>query len=138
MTQAKQLLPSMLRWAVRLLWLEAVVLGLVTVLLCYLAATHPTFGFDSAAATIGFTLFLGLLFALLARSLARRKAWARSPAIVLEMLLVPIGWSMVYGGVIYLGAPVMAAGLAGSVLLLAPSSRTALGIHSVRSYDSHS
>jgi hypothetical protein len=129
MSQAIEPLPSMLRWAVRLLWVEAGVLGALTVLLCYVAATHPAFGFDSAAATIGFTVLLGLAFLLFARSLVRRRAWARSPAIVLEMLLVPIGWYMVSGGVIYIGAPVMLAGLAGSVLLLAPSSRTALGVH---------
>ncbi len=65
---------------------------------------------------------------LLAWSLHRRQRWARGPAIVLELLLLPIGYYMVAGGVAWLGLPTMALGLVGAGALLAPTTRSALGI----------
>jgi hypothetical protein len=60
--------------------------------------------------------------------LHHRRGWARGPAIVLEMLFIPIGYYMTTGGLAWLGLPVMALGLVGAGLLLAPSTRTALGL----------
>jgi len=57
----------------------------------------------------------------------RRRAWARGPAIVLQLLLVPIGYTMVSGG-LWLGLVVMAVGLCGAGTLLAPATRASLGM----------
>jgi hypothetical protein len=78
---------------------------------------------------IGLTIFTALMAALLgvfAWSLHRRRRWARGPAIVLQLLLVPIGWTMVSGGQPALGVPVIALGLIGAGTLLAPATREAL------------
>ena len=49
-------------------------------------------------------------------------------AIVIELLLLPIGYYMVTGGAAYLGIPLMIVGIFGAGLLLAPATRTALGL----------
>ena len=43
----------------------------------------------------------------LSRALSNLKTWARGPAIVLELLLLPIGYTMISGGLAYVGIPVM-------------------------------
>jgi hypothetical protein len=117
-----------LRWAVRLLIVEAAALGVVTVWLVYeLASTTAT----SVRGAVLVTVYAGLmaaLFGLLGWALHGRRAWARGPAIVLEMLLIPIGYYMTTGGVAWLGLLVIAFGLVGAGMLLAPSTRASLGL----------
>lgn len=117
-----------LRWAVRLLIAEAIVVGLLTVLLVWLAFTESTVSARSAAATPLITGLYGAILAALGRALGRMRAMARGPAIVLQMLMIPIGYYMVAGGVAWLGVPVILVGLVGAGLLLAPSTRIALGL----------
>jgi hypothetical protein len=119
---------SPLRWAVRLLVVQTVALVGVTAFLGYADATATA---SSARGAAGLTAYSGLmaaLFGLLAWALHRRRAWARGPAIVLEMLLIPIGYYMTTGGLPWLGLPVIAFGLVGAGMLLAPSTREALGL----------
>ena len=118
--------PATLRWAVGLLAAQAAGLAVLTVLVVYadLVATATT-----VQGAIGLTIFTALMAALLgvfAWSLHRRRRWARGPAIVLQLLLVPIGWTMVSGGQPAFGIPVIALGLIGAGLLLAPATREAL------------
>lgn len=115
--------PATLRWAVGLLAAQAVGLVGLTIVLVYadVVATATT-----PQGAIGLTIFTALLAALLgllAWSLLRRRRWARGPSIVLQLLLVPIGWTMINGGQPLLGIPVIALGLAGAGLLLAPATR---------------
>jgi hypothetical protein len=72
----------------------------------------------------GLAVFLGLL----GWQLARLRSWARGPAIALELLLLPLGYSMVVGGSAWLGVPAIVGGLACTGLLVAPASRQALHI----------
>jgi hypothetical protein len=117
-----------LSWAVRLLSLEAVALGGLVVFVIWKAID------GSAASTktrIGIPIAVVLcvvIVAGLARALSHLKPWARGPAIVIEMLLIPIGYYMATGGLGYIGILVLMAGLFGAGLLLAPSTRTTLGI----------
>jgi hypothetical protein len=117
-----------LTWAVRLLALQAVAVAVTTALVVYADLTQEAGTVRAALTVTGYFLLMAAIFALLAWSLHRRKAWARSPAIVLELLLVPIGWYMITGGSAWLGVPVLVVGLVGAGLLLAPSTRAALGI----------
>jgi hypothetical protein len=113
---------------VALLGLEAVGLLAVMALLIYADMTAPSVGVSSA---VGITAFAGLfavLLAALAWALWRRRAWARGPAIVLELLMLPIGYSMISSGLVWLGIPVMLLGLCGAGALLAPATRAALGL----------
>ncbi|HEY2673303.1 MAG TPA: hypothetical protein VGJ07_23435 [Rugosimonospora sp.] len=118
-----------LRAAIWLLLVEAVGVLVATGFLGYDAATQSTVGASSTVASVAFPLGLAVVLALLGWQLRRRQAWARGPAIVLEMLMVPVGYYMVAGGAVWIGVPVMIIGVVGAGLLLAPSSREALGIH---------
>jgi hypothetical protein len=118
--------PATLRWAVGLLAAQAAGLAVVTVLLVYADVVATT---TTVQGAIGLTIFAALMAALIglfAWSLHRRRRWARGPAIVLQLLLVPIGWTMVGGGQPALGVPVIALGLIGAATLLAPATREAL------------
>jgi len=74
--------------------------------------------FDRRATLLGaaFTVLAGVLVLLVARGLHRVAGWARSPAVVLQLLALPVGVGLVQGRVWYAAVPVLV--LAGSVLYL--------------------
>ena len=76
----------------------------------------------------GFAALVAVLLGVLALALIRRRGWARGPAVVMELMLLPIGWFMVSGGLAWLGVPVFLLGLLGAGLLVAPATREALGV----------
>jgi hypothetical protein len=117
-----------LRRAIRLLYAEAVVVGLVALLAIWLAVAADNVSVPSAIATAAFAVLFAAILAGLAAALAHRKSLARGPAILVQMLLVPVGGYMIVGGIPWLGIPVLVAGLFGSGFLLAPSTRMALGL----------
>ena len=121
--------PGSLRWAVRLLFVQAVGAAVVGGVLVYAAFTQPAVSLASGVTTVAVPFGLGALLAVLAWQLTRRRSWARGLAIVLELLLLLLGYPMVTGGAAWAGIPLMALSLGGAALLLAPSSREALGIH---------
>jgi hypothetical protein len=118
-----------LRWAIRLLLAEAVVLGLLTLVTIWAAITTANVSASSAAAVPVFTAICGAIVGGLGLALARGKSLARGPAIVIQMLLILISYYMIDGGLVWVGVPVMIVGLLGTGLLLAPSTRTALGLN---------
>jgi len=70
---------------------------------------------------------LAAVLAALAWQLTRRRAWARAPVVVLELLFLPIGYYLIQiGG--WVGIPVIFVAASCVALLIAPASRTALGI----------
>lgn len=116
----------LLRWALRVLAVETAAIAGLLVYLIYVDLTAPA---ESLSGAIGVTLYLAVLAALLAFltwSLWRRRRWARGPAVVLNLLLLPIGYSLVAGGSAWIGLPVIVAGLAGAGLLVAPATRAEL------------
>jgi hypothetical protein len=117
-----------LQWAVRLLFLQAAGLAVVTGLLVYLNITAKWTTAQMALSTTGYVALMTVAFTFVAVSLARRRRWARGPAIVIELLQVPIGYTMLTNGLPAVGGPVLVLGLAGAVLLLAPATRRALGL----------
>jgi hypothetical protein len=117
-----------LRWAALLLTGEAVLLvALVVYLVIQDIVGAPSTVGQAVAVTLYPAIFAAVL-GLLAWSLARRRAWARGPAIVLQMLLIPLGYAMTTGNAALLGVPVMIVGVTGAALLLAPATREALGL----------
>jgi hypothetical protein len=120
--------PPTLRWAVRLLAAQAIAVAVLFALVLYADLTREAQSVRGALLVNIFTAMMAVLLGGLARALHRRRAWARSPAIVLELLLLPIGYYLVTGGVAWLGLPVIAVGLAGAAALLAPATRVALGL----------
>ena len=121
-------LPTSLRLAVALLFVEALGIGAVAVLFAWYGLTHKAASTGSAVSVVVFPAALAVLLGWLAVTLARTRAWARGPSIALELLLVPIGYYMVAGGSAWLGVPTIIAALATTGLLLAPATRAALGI----------
>jgi len=121
--------PSTLRWAVILLVSEAVVLAPVTALLVYEDLTATATSSSAAVAVTVFAAAVAVLLAVLARALARRRAWARGPAVFVELMLLPIGYYMIKGGLPAAGVPVLLLGLFGVGLLVAPATREALDVH---------
>jgi hypothetical protein len=120
--------PATLRWAVWLLYAEALAVAVVTGLLLYAAATQKAVSASTGILVVVVMAGLAALLALLGALLSRRRGGARAPAIVLELLFLPIGYYVVEGGVPWLGVPLIVVGLACSVLLFAPPTRDALGI----------
>ena len=119
--------PASLRAALLLLGAQTVVLVLLTVLLVYADVAGTGAGATTALGTIIFTALLAALLGWFTWALFRRRAWARGPAITIELLLVPIGVTMVSGGLPQLGIPVIILGLVTAATLLAPTTREALG-----------
>ncbi|MFI0792214.1 hypothetical protein ACH4OY_05850 [Micromonospora rubida] len=119
--------PTPLHWAVRLLRAEAVVLALVAAWLVWADLTAETTDLPSALLVTAFAFGGTAALWVLAGALNRRRAGARAPAIVLELMLLPVGWYMIQGGLGWLGLPLMALGLGVSALLVSPPTTRALG-----------
>lgn len=120
-------IPVTLRWAVRLLWGEAVAVGLIAAWLVWADLTATTTDLTSALLVTAFAVGAAAALWALGGALARRRAGARAPAIVLQLMLLPIGWFMVQGGVGWLGVPLMALGLGVTALLVSTPTTRALG-----------
>ena len=72
--------------------------------------------FDRTATLLeaGLAVLAGVLVLLVARGLAEVRGWARSPAVVVQLLALPVGVGLVQGRVWVAAVPVLA--LAASVL----------------------
>lgn len=119
-------LPTSLRWAVWLLLAEAVALGGLALYLVYADLTAEATDLVSALFVTLFAAAGAALLFFLGRLLAQRRAGARAPAIVLQLMLLPVGYYMIQGGLAWLGIPLMALGLLVCGLMLTPASTEAL------------
>lgn len=123
-----EILPSPLRWCVWLLRTEAVAVGLLAAFLVYEVFAAQAADLGSALLVTAFAAGGALALWLLGRALARRRAAARAPTIVLQLMLLAIGYYMTRGGLGWLGVPLMALGLLVCGLLVSPSTTRALGL----------
>ncbi|MFG1775549.1 hypothetical protein ACGFIG_03855 [Micromonospora sp. NPDC049048] len=121
-------IPATLRWAVRLLRAEAVAVGVVAAWLLWADLTATTTDLTSALLVTAFAVGAAAALWALGGALTRRRAGARAPAIVLQLMLLPIGWFMLQGGMAWLGVPLMALGLGVTALLVSTPSARALGV----------
>ncbi|MEV6813890.1 hypothetical protein [Micromonospora sp. NPDC051296] len=119
--------PVTLRWAVRLLRGQAVAVGLVAAWLVVADLTATTTDLTSALLVTAFAIGAAVALWALGGALLRRRAGARAPAIVLQLMLLPIGWFMIQGGLGWLGVPLIALGLGVTWLLVSPPTTRALG-----------
>jgi uncharacterized membrane protein (DUF2068 family) len=83
--------------------------------------------FDRTATVLqaGFTVVVGVLALLVARGLHRTAGWSRSPAVVLQLLALPVGVGLVQGEVWYAAVPVLLLAAAVLYLLATPEARVA-------------
>ncbi|MEV4713029.1 hypothetical protein [Micromonospora sp. NPDC049374] len=119
--------PVTLRWAVRLLRGQAVAVGLVAAWLIFADLTATTTHLTSALLVTAFAVGAAVALWALGGALLRRRAGARAPAIVLQLMLLPIGWFMIQGGLGWLGVPLIALGVGVTWLLVSPPTTRALG-----------
>ncbi len=71
---------------------------------------------SGARLTALLALAAGVGLVLVARSLARRRRWARAPALVTQLLLLPVGFTVVQAGDALIGVPLLV--VAGGLVLL--------------------
>lgn len=120
--------PGPLRWAVRLLRGEAVALALLAAYLVVRDLTATSVDLVSALFLTAFAIGVAAALWGLSVALGRRRAGARAPAIVLQLMLLPIGYYMVQGGLAWLGIPLAALGLLVCGLLVSAPTTRALGL----------
>jgi hypothetical protein len=119
--------PAQLRAAALVVVLEALaLLGAAGVLVEKTILEHP----DSAGRALfgaALAVFGVVVLALCARGLLRLSPSARTPVVVLELLALPVGYSLGFqAGRLGYGAPMMVAALAVLYLLFTPPVRAAL------------
>lgn len=107
---------------------QAVALGLLAGYLAYQDFAGRATDLVSALFVTGFAAGGAVALALLARGLHRRRAAARAPAIVLQLMLLPVGYYMSVGGLAWLGVPLIALGLGVVFLLVTPATTRAFGL----------
>ena len=71
---------------------------------------------------IGFAVLLGAA----ARGLLRSRRWARAPVVVVQLILLPVGWSFRGGQTTWVAATMIIVALVTLVLILHPRSTRAL------------
>jgi O-antigen/teichoic acid export membrane protein len=117
---------STLRLCAALVGLQA--LGLAGIAVFYLVELAVATSDDRVRAlvTAGLALAAAVGLALVARGLLRRRRWARSPALVTNLLVLPVAVGLLQGGRWYAGVPLLVWALAVLGLLFAPATAAAL------------
>jgi hypothetical protein len=110
----------MSEWPGRLRFAVAAALGVET-LLTLAAGIYLTHGlltddateFDAAVWMTVLVWALALSLAVLARGVLGRRAWARGPVITLQLIALPVAWTMLTSEKWYLGALLLVAAVVG-------------------------
>ena len=119
--------PAPLQLAARIVLVQAAALAVTAVVLVVLAFVHSTTRLWAALAVAGFALLGAVVLYLCARGLLALRPSSRSPVILLELIALPVGYSLgIQAGRWLLGVPVLLSALAVLVLLFTPAARSAL------------
>lgn len=125
--EADEGLPAGVRAAAVLVLVEAAALAVTALVLLVLAFVHTTTRLWAAAAIVGFALLAAAVLAVCARGLLLLRPAARSPVILVQLLALPVGYSLgIQAGRPLVGVPILLVATSVLVLLLLPSSRQAL------------
>ncbi|MEN3359561.1 MAG: hypothetical protein V7637_3543 [Mycobacteriales bacterium] len=118
--------PPVVRWAAALAAAEGgALLGLGAFYAAKTAVDRPD-SYGRALFGAAFALAGGALLMLLARGLVRLRGWARTPVVVLQLLALPVGYSLAFqAGLPAYGGPVLLLAVATLYLLFTPESRAA-------------
>ncbi len=119
--------PVTLRLAAGIVGLEASGLVALSGVDLYKVATGSPRSAVFAVVAAAIALGTGAVLALLGRGLLRSRGWAFTPILVLQVLALPVGYSLaVQAGRWLYGGPILLLALAELCALLAPPSRRAL------------
>ncbi|MGH3343327.1 MAG: hypothetical protein ACRDPK_10675 [Carbonactinosporaceae bacterium] len=118
--------PRALVAATGLVALEAALIGVLAGYLMVRAIVGAPESVLSAeiAGAIGLTGGAALVF--VARGLLRARRWSRAPALVVQLLSLPVAWNLLQSGHPAIGAPLMAAAAGVVILLFTPAVSAAL------------
>ena len=121
-------LPGTLRAAVLLIAAEAVAMGALACFLMYEDLTGTATNLVGALFVTACAIAVAATLGAIARALHHRRGGGRGLAIVLQLMLLPVGYYMIKGGLAWLGVPAIALGVGVAGLLIAPASTRALGL----------
>jgi len=105
------------------------VLGLLAVAVVLVVELFVATPDDPARALVAVLLVLvaAVGLALVVRGLTRGRRWARAPAVVTNLLVLPVAFDVARGDRWYVGVPLLLWALAVLALLVAPSTDAQLG-----------
>ncbi|MFF0749947.1 hypothetical protein [Streptomyces sp. NPDC004267] len=92
--------------------------------------THTSGDLTSALMGGATLIALGLIPLAAARGLLRRRSWSRGPAVITQILALPVAWQLLQANSVMIPAGIALAALAvtGLVVLVNPATTEALGI----------
>jgi hypothetical protein len=119
--------PGQVRAAAGLIVLEALALFAAAVLLVVKAVSERPASLAGALVGALLTLLAAAVLALAARALLRLRPAARTPVVVLQLLALPVAYSLAFqAGLVEYGGPVLVVALAVLFLLFTPPARAVL------------
>ncbi|HEX5742109.1 MAG TPA: hypothetical protein VFY17_11245 [Pilimelia sp.] len=118
-----------LTWAVNLLYGEAGAVSVLAGYLLYASVAETTTSIVGALLVTAFAAAAAAALWALARALGGGRGGGRGLAVVLQLMVLCVGYYMVTGGLPVAGAVVLAYGAAVTVLLCLPDTTRALGLH---------
>lgn len=121
--------PLTLKWAVRLLGFETVAVVAAAAYEAYETLAGGASNPGLATFVTWYAIAYGIGFGVATWGLARRQRWSRTPALVLNLFLLPIGYFMTQEALWWLGLPIIAYALVVAWLLVSRPTREALGIY---------
>ncbi len=120
--------PASVRAAGWLLAIEAAGLVALGIVVVVKVATGTPRSPVLAVVAAGLAAATGALLLLLGRALGRLRGWAYTPTVVLQLLALPVGYSLAaQAGLWAYGGPVLLLAIGELVALLTPASRRVLG-----------
>lgn len=121
-------LPVALRAAVLLIAAEAAAVGVVAAYLVYEDLTATATSLTGALLITAFAVAAAVTLGALARALHHRRGGARGLTVVLQLMLLPVGYYLSVGGRPGVGVPVIGLAMLVIGLLVTPASTRALGL----------
>ncbi|MEV6629404.1 hypothetical protein AB0M54_01470 [Actinoplanes sp. NPDC051470] len=128
MTGAESDIPGALTWAIRLLYVQAAGLAVLTAYLIVELVTTDDVQVGVAISLIVLAALGAAAIVVVARALGRRARGARGPAIVVQLFVIASGGFLVQTGPAWAGWALIAWGLLIGVLIILPASTRALGV----------
>ena len=116
-----------MRIAAAVLGAETVaLLAIAVVVLSYLLAGHHPHDKLDAWVVVGFAAAGAAGVGAVAAGFWGRRRWSRAPAVLIQLLTVPVAANTIVNGVWWVGVPLLVCGIAGLVGLFAPTTTRAL------------